>query len=339
MSAFRGRTAALVVFLICFQFISMIVVPTTTTVSPHTMEMPVIIATGALANCSNATTDAGRITSETVTIFCKTFAYRMPPNFAHQDDAQSLSPRILFGVLSNDPTRRINVRSTWAKDIPKGSYIFFIVAGEWNDDMAKEYSTHLDILWLEKPEIYRELSYKTGAFVSIAHYYYANYYTHLFKTDDDSYLNVMELSHTLQQQRPTPIDFLGYCHLQPTLPVRPEQPLTKPWMKDFILTFQEYPEKWQAPYCSGAGYALSPKFVLCAARHFSVIRHHPFEDVAMGLMAERCGITATHTGSIYPERRGRRNNKNNMTGVLVQHRAIESRMMNRLHDSIFHAHL
>lgn len=38
-------------------------------------------------------------------------------------------------------------------------------------------------------------------------------------------------------------------------------------------------------------YAVSATFLKCAARHIPHIRHIPFEDVAIGLLAERCSVS------------------------------------------------
>lgn len=54
-----------------------------------------------------------------------------------------------------------------------------------------------------------------------------------------------------------------------------------------------YPEPRYPRYCQGAGFALSWKFISCAAgpsNHIDNIRFMPFEDVAMGLVGQRCGI-------------------------------------------------
>ena len=64
-----------------------------------------------------------------------------------------------------------------------------------------------------------------------------------------------------------------------------------------------YPEPYYPRYCQGAGFALSWKFVHCAAstnEHIAKARFMPFEDVAVGILAERCGYHPhlTQTGEI-----------------------------------------
>ena len=49
-------------------------------------------------------------------------------------------------------------------------------------------------------------------------------------------------------------------------------------------------------YCQGAGFALSRRFLECSGgdgQHIAKARFMPFEDVAMGLIAQRCDVTPT----------------------------------------------
>ncbi len=78
-----------------------------------------------------------------------------------------------------------------------------------------------------------------------------------------------------------------------------------------------YPERYYPPYCQGVGFAVSRTFLSCAAsdhnhhyqhqfdnvhyldenhngeNHISKMRFMPFEDVAVGILAERCGVKPT----------------------------------------------
>jgi hypothetical protein len=284
--------------------------------------------TGAFATCSNDTAPSAYtgITDDTVTVSCRSFRYRAPvKQIASLVNNNQNETRLLVGVLSNDPERRTNVRSTWKEDLPKGT-LFFLVAGEWSDQLETEYNAYSDLIWLDKPEIYRELTYKTGAFVIIAQRYAQHYYTHLFKTDDDSFVNVKELQRALQDPRS---DFFGFCYNHRGVPFRPDHKLRKEWKRRFIVSYEEYPEHHTSPYCSGAGYAMSRMFAKCAAHHFPTARNFPFEDVAVGLMAERCGVTPTHTKAIDRELETRRRKKGPPT--LVHHRATTLALMQGYH--------
>jgi hypothetical protein len=60
----------------------------------------------------------------------------------------------------------------------------------------------------------------------------------------------------------------------------------------WAVSFDIYPEELYPTYCQGAGYALSRKFVRCAVEqgHINQFRYNPFEDVSIGLLAERCNV-------------------------------------------------
>ena len=62
-----------------------------------------------------------------------------------------------------------------------------------------------------------------------------------------------------------------------------------------------YPEPEYPPFCQGAGIAMSKKFLECAVGtgHISQIRYQPNEDVAIGLLAERCNITPEHDDRVW----------------------------------------
>jgi hypothetical protein len=181
---------------------------------------------------------------------------------------------------------------------------------------------------MDKPEIYRELTYKTGAFVIIAQRFAQHYnYTHLFKTDDDSFVDVKKLQRALQDVRS---DFFGYCYNHTTAPYRPGRRYGKKWKNQFIVSYDEYPENKTSPYCSGAGYAMSRKFADCGAHHFPLARNYPFEDVAMGLMAERCGVTVTPTAAMNIELVTRQQEKGG-SPKLVRHRMTTLELMQEFH--------
>jgi hypothetical protein len=219
---------------------------------------------------------------------------------------------------------------TWAKDLPPQS-VYFLVAGPWTPEVDVEYEQYHDLIWLNKTDEYRGLSYKTGAFVSIMQTYASRYYTHLFKTDDDSYVNVAELLHTLTHQK---VDYWGFSHrkgraIRPGLPGKRARSFKH---AAFAVGSGVYPEAYYPPYCSGAGYALSSRFAECAAQEMSTIRFHPFEDVFMGLMAERCGFTPTGDERVRIEKSSFLSRANTMADFVVQHRVTTRENMMDLHN-------
>ena len=188
------------------------------------------------------------------------------------------------------PMRRRSIRETWAK----GHSVFFLVAGPW-ENIKEEYDEHHDLIWIDEEEVYdgekSVLTFKTLAFVKIVHHLSesANLdIQYAFKTDDDSYVQVDSLHKYLLEREHTEYNYWGWC---PEEQYEPKRENNK-----WVLSHELYPEPAFPRYCQGAGFALSRKFIDCAAgpgKHISDARFMPFEDVAIGLIAERCGIIPT----------------------------------------------
>lgn len=248
--------------------------------------------TGAFADCKNRkiTTAPPHPDQRSITISCHTLSYRIPP-------FESLES-ILIGVLSaaggEGPERRQSIRETWAQN----HAVLFLVAGPW-EDIEEEYKTYHDLVWINEEEVYNGeksvLTYKTMAFVQIAH----NLSTsngfnikYIFKTDDDSYVQIPLLYEVLLERDHEEYNYWGWCQDEEIKPVRDGG-------FKWSISYETYPESTFPRYCQGAGFALSWKFIDCAAgskNHISRIRFMPFEDVAMGLLAFRCGMSPTMAG-------------------------------------------
>lgn len=248
--------------------------------------------TGAFANCTEYSTNIAQDHPEqkSVTISCRTISYRMKP-------LQSLE-KIVIGVLSaasgDGPERRKSIRETWAMD----HSVFFLVAGAW-DAIREEYDNYKDMIWLNDEEIYdgekSVLTEKTLAFVQIIHdVSMTNKFDvkYVFKTDDDSFLNVEYLhKYLLTMQHDEEYNYWGWCRRIFFKPLRGDD-------YKWSVSYKTYPEKYFPRYCQGAGFALSWKFLSCAAghgQHIANMRFMPFEDVATGLVARRCNIVPTMT--------------------------------------------
>jgi len=266
---------------------------------------------GSFANCTVPSTHAKDIPATTsddagsITVSCKTIFYRVPV-------ARIISPLgIITGILSSasgeGPSRRKIIRETWANN---RTGIFFLVAGPWND-VQEEYNEKQDLIWIDEEEVYNGeesvLTLKTYSFFAIARAAMKVHgdsqefqYTHLFKTDDDSYVNIDALYTELHasddgvdiykgrkgsSHAGTHHDYVGQCQLLKH-EVHRESEYKWPVRKE------TYPERWFPRYCQGAGFAISKKFVDCAVDQGSVanVRFMPFEDVAVGMLAERCDI-------------------------------------------------
>jgi hypothetical protein len=245
--------------------------------------------TGASANCikHSLTTSPPHPDQHNLTISCHNLPYRIPQITS--------SEKIIVGVLSmaggEGPSRRQSIRETWGK----GHSVFFLVAGPW-EDIKEEYDEHQDLFWIDEQEVYdgekSVLTYKTLAFVKIVHQLSksANLdIQYAFKTDDDSYVQVDSLHKYLFEREHDEYNYWGWCQRKEFKPLRGEN-------AKWAVSYELYPEPMYPRYCQGAGFALSWKFIDRAAgpgNHIADARFMPFEDVAMGLIAQRCGLIPT----------------------------------------------
>ena len=334
---------------------------------------PITFHTGSFANCTVksdvSTKTSSKFTSSspstfidgpdsgTVIVSCKRIKFRAPLNSFHNDDQG-----IITGVLSSaggvGPSRRKSIRSTWAS---KHKAIFFLVAGPW-EDIQQEYEDCGDLIWIDEEEVYdgerSVLTLKTYSFFAIAYAAMSKYdysYSHIFKTDDDSYLNLDTLYKELQvddlgytKDRKNTHDFFGQCQLKYPKVHREEE-------YKWPIRNETYPEPWFPRYCQGAGFAISKKFLTCAIQqsHVANIRFMPFEDVAVGMVAERCNVVpewpSTARVKVFRykseevKKRTRTGDKRTddlvapaacMTDKIVQHRIIDDFDMEEHHKSV-----
>jgi hypothetical protein len=205
----------------------------------------------------------------------------------HEKDGRRL--KLVVGVVSHHSGRRQAVRETWAKNVKD---IYFVVAGDFRA-VEEEFFREKDILWVDTEERYESLWFKTGAMFAIFYRHIQNF-DFVLKTDDDSYINLPELQDELTEGGEGYLsEYFGRCHVKRVMPYRPAQEKRlPPYFRKFIVDKVTYPEKWYPPYCQGAGYLVGPRFLECIGREVAHIRFHPFEDVAVGIIAERCDIQA-----------------------------------------------
>jgi len=257
--------------------------------------------TGSKENCTNSQIPTfyfntpSRWDSGEIIISCQKVRYRAP-----KWKFKEVGP-LIFGVLSSasgtGPERRRYIRSTWANDVHG---CFFIVAGPW-DAIEKEYMFYQDIIWIDHEEIYEGeisvLTYKTISYFSISHILAKRPedggFIHAVKTDDDSYVNVAELQRMLLGKDGNNTDYWGHC------PEYKVAPLRDPKLK-WSITYKTYPEPMFPLYCQGAGFGLSRHLLDCAVgnHHVSNFRYIPFEDVAIGIIVERCGKKPSMTDGV-----------------------------------------
>jgi len=209
---------------------------------------------------------------------------------------------LVVGVCSTKTNfvRRQAIRQTWGGDdssLPAGHAswrTYFVVAGRNFSTLAQEFDRYQDLIWVDTEEHYKTgLTPKTMAFVDFAQKVMArssddkeDREMFAFKTDDDMYLNVTKLQLDLFSS--PSMDYFG-LPMKNTAPVRD---LTS----KFYMSPQEYSGDIFPPYATGGGYAMSFRFLQCAVRHLptlQILRNMSWEDVAIGFLAEACGISLT----------------------------------------------
>jgi len=256
--------------------------------------------TGAFANCtandptstkpSHSKPRSLHPESDVAVISCREIHYRAPLAEIEQGGVP-----IVIGVLSGaggkGPIHRDSIRSTWARD-RRG--VYFLVAGPW-EAIQEEYQAYRDLIWIDEEEVYEGeksvLPFKTESFMYVIYKHSlpgdAGFH-YVFKTDDDSYVDMVKLEELLIGHEKMGFDQWDYWGCCTTRQFSPLRDTSLKWH----VTKAMYPEEMYPLYCQGAGFALSRQFVKCSIDedHMKNFRYNPFEDVSIGLLAERCKI-------------------------------------------------
>ena len=316
--------------------------------------------TGANASCSqpqstpdnNNHRSAGEVSDDDVLVIsCQQVKYRAPrdrmvrdltPPNQVDDNGSSDSARLVVGVLSagKDADRRQSIRETWATNLPRG-HVYFVVGGDWSV-VEREYRDFHDLIWVDRQEDFNLLTFKMGVMVSVLHEVATEgSFTQLLKTDDDIYWNIAELTEVLSPEGEAfGTDYYGNCNMGMNYPIRPYEFKNgggDPYKLKYVMNKTTYPERCYAGYCMGWGYTMSPALVDCIAREIPFIRYMPFEDVMVGLLAQRCGgFQPTH---YYQPEQWLHEYRDetwvvNMTGKIMQHPVKTLEDMMARHQSI-----
>ena len=287
--------------------------------------------TGAFANCTDPRSylNTSQPYDDQITISCHTFGYRAPISILQRqiiqiddDDEIEENPlRLLVGVLSNNATMRQAIRETWGSSLRATNQLFFLVANQNFKSIEAEYEKESDLLWLDMENNYYKLTYMTSAMLTIFHRHAT--YTHILKTDDDCYVHVDRLLKHVEQLSPS----VHYHGQIPQLePIRNKDEVGEMYHK-YILSQEDYPEPYFAPYASGPGYIVTPKMNECVVRELSRIRYMPFEDVYVGLLAERCGFECDGSNLFVADLESRLKFEKEVglsDEILVQHRMTDT---------------
>jgi len=217
-----------------------------------------------------------------------------------------------------------------------------------------------DMIWIDEEEAYQGensvLTYKTISYFTLAQMFAKKPeeggLQHAIKTDDDSYVNIGELQQKLiHGEDKNTMHFYGHC---PTFQVPPLRDRTMKW----VVTYKMYPEPMFPRYCQGAGFGLSRTLLDCAVgdHHVSDFRYIPFEDVSIGILAERCGYSPIMTKGVKVFRADTKKERKcvqknipmtecyrdgdewpptpHMEGNLIQHRVETREDMDNMHKSL-----
>ena len=243
-------------------------------------------STGAIANCSDP--KLAPLGGDIIAVSC----HLLPFQIDRQTFSKGSNWNVIVGVLSlpSNTKRRKTIRETWAKE---KSDVFFVVAGDW-ELISDEFFAFGDLIWIGVKEHFHAITYKASAFFVVVDRLTREFninYNYAMKTDDDSYVAMDRVSALLEhlgEDKAVRPDYIGRCN-DGISPIRDVE-------HKYYTSWEEYPEKMFPAYCQGCGYLLSNMFVKCLSSHHNVgtLRYLKHEDVFVGLLAQRCGVTNIH---------------------------------------------
>lgn len=244
---------------------------------------------------------------DNVVISGQNFDYRYPSAFHSESNNhhEKNTPVVLVGVLSaaSNSEARQSIRDTWASRRHAES-VYFLVAGPWKN-IEDEFRLYGDLFWIDLVEDYRTLTYKVQAFLYAVDNHVVKY-DYVYKTDDDAYVYIPQVTRLLQHGT---MPYWGRCRLK--------KPLRNPNSKWFVSQ-KEWSREYFPPYALGMGYAISRDFVKCILSKLATVQHFWIEDVATGMLAEKCNVTCQNGG--WPQKGGPLTSTSDFAGHLLKTR-------------------
>ena len=196
---------------------------------------------------------------------------------------------IAVGVLSASKNliRRQSIRKTWGKN----KCVYFIISSFFNLSLHMESVQYEDIIFVHKQEKYSGV--QSSLPLQTATWFYIVYnkmpeVQFAIKTDDDSYVKI---DNARKQLIDTGADYWG--HKRRGTPIR--DPTSRYFLSFDVFRRNEFPN-----FCSGAGYALSRKALQCFVNRVSTVDFVGLEDVATGLVMEKCAIPTMSSMQVHP---------------------------------------
>ena len=203
--------------------------------------------------------------------------YRLPTQTFSEANVDA--PALVVGVLSRRLKDRTAVRQTWAVG---HSNVFFLVAGNWTTQLEQEFQQHKDILYVEGPEAYREITTKVLVFLSAVNKYLPH--ATILKTDDDAYVRLAEMERIAKERNGQTLYMGASCDRIATVVRRRES--------DWYVSKEMYPDETFPRYALGGGYLLSSDANQCAMEQMQKLDHaqgvFPVEDALMGILLSKC---------------------------------------------------
>ena len=199
---------------------------------------------------------------------------------------QKLFLLILVATAPDKIDRRNIIRKTWASDPsmkPRWKTVFLV--GQAKDSLQEEHlnaesSMYNDLIRGTQKEAYQNLTLKTQMGLEWAAKYCD--FQFVMKTDDDCFVNAYNLMDYLRNSdTPETKLYLGYAARN-----------AKPHRKGkWAVSVKEYNKTTYPQFCFGVGYVLSADLVLKMVQLFDAKKPLRLEDVYIGTLVERLGVT------------------------------------------------
>ena len=194
---------------------------------------------------------------------------------------------ILVSSAPANVQRRKDIRRTWAGDtaiIPRWKTVFLVAQSRVQsetDSLLRENKNYGDLIRGDYYDHYwnQTLKIQMGFEWAIR---YCNF-SFLLKMDDDTFVHTKKLIEVLNgHYRSQQKVYMGRCWLKPLV----KRSHNNKWH----ISFQEYNKTTYPNFCPGFGFVLTPDSVELFVGLFDVVPFFRFDDVYVGMLAERAGV-------------------------------------------------
>ena len=280
---------------------------------PQQPDAPSDVSTGAQMNCDPTKSVRFGLPNDAdgnplsingnVTIACQNFGYK-----AFVSNMNVLNrPRFrrsLVYVVTHTSAMGLKQRNAIRRSLEVPGKLYFAVQGPDFEKYRPEMDRFRDIIWIQDlPGQQQQQQDPSNEHSNTIHSTYNQVmaaaqilirhgnFKHLVVVNAATVVHYERLE-TSMAQVDSGRDYLGSCLTDPT-PV-PREDSHK------AIPVGVYPEPYFPPFCMSKGFVLSKAFVACATIAAETMRFFPKEGIAIGLLAQRCGIDPTNL-EISPE--------------------------------------